>query len=271
MAALLLTPGYSGPRRPTRGAWLTALHSGLVVGLALSLPAMPARAMELVSADLPAVISPQGRDAPGPLGDFLVLLCERAGWELQPHFYPFARAMLMARTGRQVLMAPLARTPERESQYRWLVPLYTQRYALMGLRSRWPTGIGEAEARGAKVLTLRGAISIGSLQKHGYRQLSQEADYEQMLRRIGDGSAALIYGAVPALIGAIRAAGQDPRDWVEGPSHDQSPIWLVGSPDLQERQVQALLEAYERLKREGEHQRLLQRLGLTPGHGPGGL
>lgn len=233
--------------------------------------------MELVSADLPSLISPQGRDAPGPLGEFLVLLCERAGWDLHPHFYPFARATLMARTGRQVLMAPLARTPERESQYRWLVPLYTQRYALMGLRSRWPKGIDEALARQSKVLTLRGALSTESLQKQGYRQVSQEPDYEQILRRMGDGSATLLYGAIPAVIGAIRAAGQDPRDWVEGPSYDHSEIWLVGSPDLQERQVQALQEAYERLKREGDHQRLLQRIGLVPangsstGSGPGGL
>ncbi|MGM9515556.1 substrate-binding periplasmic protein [Roseateles sp. DB2] len=271
MAAAPLPPGLPGLQGWLCSTWQAALRIALACGLSLALPSAPARSMELASADLPGVISPQGREAPGPLGDFLVLLCSRAGWELHPHFYPFARATLMARTGRQVLMAPLARTPERESQYRWLVPLYTQRYALMGLRSRWPAGIDETGARAAKVLTLRGALSSNSLQKQGYRLLSQEADYEQMLRRIGDGSATLVYGAVPAVIGAIRAAGQDPRDWVEGPSYDQSPIWLVGSPDLQERQVQALLEAYERLKRDGEHQRLLQRLGLTPGHGAGGL
>lgn len=273
MAAAPLPPAHPGPRPSSQqrpcGAWRAALQLGLACGLALALPAAPARAMELVSADFPSLISPQGRDAPGPLGEFLVLLCERAGWDLHPHFYPFARATLMARTGRQVLMAPLARTPEREGQYRWLVPLYTQRYALMGLRSRWPRGIDEALARQSKVLTLRGALSTESLQKQGYRQVWQEPDYEQILRRMGDGSATLLYGAVPVVTGVIRAAGQDPRDWVEGPSYDQSEIWLVGSPDLQERQVQALQEAYERLKRDGDHQRLLLRLGLVPGNGAG--
>lgn len=237
--------------------------------VAWGLTAPGAQAMELVTADFPALISPQGRDAPGPLGDFLVLLCERAGWDLQPHFYPFARATLMARTGHQVLMAPLARTPERELLYRWLVPLYTQRYALIGLRSRWPEGIAEAEARTAKVITLRGAISTASLQRKGFRNVSQEAGYEQILRRMDDGSAGLIYGAVPVVMAALKASGRSPQDWVVGPSFDQSELWMVGTPDLTESQVQALKDAFEKIKHDGEHQRLLQRIGVL--HGPAGL
>ena len=265
MAAASFPPDSQGSRPARR----RVLHRALAGGLALVLPAAPAWSLELVSADFPALISPQGRDAPGPLGEFLVQLCERAGWDLQPRFYPFARATLMARMGRQVLMAPLARTPEREAQYRWLVPLYTQRYALMGLRSQWPAGIDEATARKSKVLTLRGALSTDSLHRQGYRVVTQEPDYEHILRRLGDRSATLLYGAVPVVLAAIRAGGQDPRDWVEGPGYDQNDIWLVGSHDLQDRQVQQVLDAFEKLRREGEHQRLLQRIGVTTG--PGGL
>ncbi|MDL5031029.1 transporter substrate-binding domain-containing protein [Pelomonas sp. APW6] len=249
-------PGHGLARRLAAGC-----------ALAWTMTAVPAGAMELVTADFPAVISPQGRDAPGPLGDFLVLLCERAGWDLQPHFYPFARATLMARTGHQVLMAPLARTPERELLYRWLVPLYTHRYALIGPRSRWPQGIDEARARSTKVLTLRGALSSDSLHKRGFRHVSQEAGYEHILRRMEEGSAGLIYGAVPVVMAALQAAGQAPQDWVVGPSYDQSEIWLVGSPDLTDREIQPLLEAFEKLRRDGEHQRLLQRMGVLQGSG----
>lgn len=218
--------------------------------------------MELVTADFPALISPQGPEAPGPLGEFLVLMCERAGWPIQPHFYPFARATLMARTGHQVLMAPLARTPERESQYRWLVPLYTQRYALIGLRSRWPEGIDEARARALKVVTLRGAISTESLRRRAFKDVSQEASYEQILRRLDQGSGALIYGAVPVVLAVLKASGRSPQDWVIGPSFDRSELWMVGSPDLTEPQVHALKDAFEKLRQDGEHQRLLQRIGV---------
>ncbi len=255
---------------PRRQFLRRSLCCGLAAGLGLrAAPAASGEPLVLVSPDFPALISGQGPDAPGPLGEFLILLGERAGLDLHPHFYPFARATLMARSGPRVLMAPLARTPERELQYRWLLPLFTQRYALIGPRSRWPAGIQEAAARKAKVLTLRGAMTVDSLQKQGFRNLAQEANYDNILRRLTEGSADLLYGAVPVVMAALRAAGRDPQDWVVGPGYDHTEIWLVGSPDLQDQELQPLLEAFEKLKREGEHQRLLQRIGVL--QGPGGL
>ena len=254
---------------PRRDFLRHSLHLSVACGLGRALPAAAAEPLQLVSADFPSLISAQGADAPGPLGEFLIQLCERAGWDIRPRFYPFARATLMARTGQRVLMAPLARTPDREAHYRWLVPLYTQRYALIGLRSRWPAGIDEAAARKAKVLVLRGAFTLDSLQKQGYRTLTQEPGYDYILRRLTEGSADLLYGAVPVVVAALRASGRDPQDWLVGPGYDLSEIWLVGSQDLQERETQPLLDAFEKLKREGEHQRLLQRIGAL--QGPGGL
>jgi len=240
-----------------RQALVLALTAGLAAGAR-------AEALQLVSADFPALISPHGPDAPGPLGEFLVQLCALAGWSLQPSFYPFARAIQMARTGPRVLMAPLARTSVREAQYRWLLPLYTQRYVLMGLRSRWPAGIDTAEARNATVLVLRGTVGTESLQRHGFRRLALEGNYAALLRRIDEGSADLLYGALPAVTAALRAAGRDLAHWVQGASFEQHEIWLVGSADLQPAEVQALAAALEKLKRDGGHQRLLQRLGAQP-------
>ncbi|WP_457418546.1 substrate-binding periplasmic protein [Roseateles sp. P5_E7] len=241
-----------------RQALVMTLTAGLAPG------AHAAEALQLVSADFPALISPQGPDAPGPLGDFLVQLCALAGWSLQPQFYPFARATQMARSGSRVLMAPLSRTPAREAQYRWLLPLFAQRYVLMGLRSRWPTGIDTTEARNATVLALRGTVGTESLQRQGFTRLAMEGNYAAMLRRIDEGSADLLYAAVPVVTAALRAAGRDLAHWVQGASFDQHEVWLVGSADLQPAEVQALAAALDKLKRDGGHQRLLQRIGAQP-------
>lgn len=248
-------------RQASRRALLCAVPSALLGAAAGPLRAEDA-ALRLVGADFPPLFSAADKLG-GPLGELLQQLGEQAGFKLKPEFYPFARAMLLARSGPGVLMAPVGRTPEREAQFRWLLPLYTQRYHLLSRRDRWPAPPTLAELRRHKVLVLRGSISTQSLRRQGFQNIREESNYETILRRLDEGSADLAYGSQIVIHGALHSSGRLDADYALGLSFDSTEVWLVGSPDVSDAQAQALQAAMERLRADGSFQQFLVKLGLA--------
>lgn len=218
----------------------------------------------LVCPEFPPYSTEKGPQAPGLLIELLQLLGQELGVELRPQFYPFARASLLAQRGPRTAIAPLARTPEREGQYRWLLPLFTQRYVLLARAERWPALQALPSLRESRVVALRGSVSPPRLRALQYHHVSEESSYEHLLRRLDEGSADLVYGSQPLLVGALRSSGRLLRDYQVGPLLDELEVWLGGSPDFEEADVQALRAAMERLRRNGAYMRFLQKADLTP-------
>ena len=218
----------------------------------------------LVCPDFPPLTVEKGPQAPGLLVELLLRLGEELGLELQPQFYPFARAALLAQRGPRVAIAPLARIPARESQYRWLVPLFQQRYVMVARAERWAALPKGGSLLGLKVVTLRGAIGARRLRELRYQQVGEEGSYEHLLRRLDEGSADLAYVSQPLFVGALQSSGRKPGDYRQGPSHDLLEIWLAGSLDFGEADAQALRAALERLKRDGSYARFVQHANLGP-------
>ncbi|MDT9000871.1 transporter substrate-binding domain-containing protein [Paucibacter sp. APW11] len=246
---------------PQRPAARRALLLAALAQLAGPLRAEDA-GLRLVSADFPPLLSASDKQG-GPLGELLQKLGEQAGFNLKPEFYPFARALLLARNGPGVLMAPVGRTPDRETQYRWLLPLYTQRYHLLSRHDRWPSPPPLAELRYRKVLVLRGSISTQSLRRQGFQNIREESNYETILRRLDEGSADLAYGSQIVIHGALHSSGRHEGDYQLGQSFDSTEVWLVGSPDVSDVQAQALQAAMERLRADGSLQQFLNKIGLA--------
>lgn len=218
----------------------------------------------LVCPDFPPLTVEKGPQAPGVLGELLLHLGSELGLDLHPEFYPFARASLMAQRGPRIAIAPLARTPAREDQYRWLLPLFQQRYVMVARAERWAALPSGASLLGLKVVTLRGAIGVKRLRELDYQQVGEEGSYEHLLRRLDEGSADLAYVSQPLFVGALKASGRRLGDYRQGPSHDLLEVWLAGSPDFGEADVRALRAALERLKRDGRYARFLQQANLGP-------
>ncbi|HEX2010641.1 MAG TPA: transporter substrate-binding domain-containing protein, partial [Roseateles sp.] len=203
--------------------------------------------------------------APGALAELLTRLGEELGLaDLRPQFYPFARAALLAQRGPRVAIAPLARIAAREAQYRWLLPLFQQRYMMVARAERWPRFAALDNMLALRVVTLRGAIGAKRLRELQYAHVGEENSYEHMLRRLDEESTDLAYISQPLFVGAVQSSGRKLRDYQFGPVLDQLEIWLAGSPDFSDADVQALRAALERLKRDGSYARFLQKANLAP-------
>lgn len=232
-------------------------------------PAAPARAQViapfvLVCPEFPPLTTDKGPQAPGVLAELLLRLGEELGFDLRLQFYPFARAALLAQRGPRTAIAPLARIPARESQYRWLLPLFQQRYVMVARAERWTVLSAGGSLLGLKVVTLRGAIGARRLRELNYQQVGEESSYEHLLRRLDEGSADLAYVSQPLFVGALQSSGRKPGDYRQGPSHDVLEVWLAGSPDFADADIAALRGALERLKRDGSYARFVQQANLGP-------
>ncbi|MBY0233773.1 MAG: hypothetical protein K2W93_02240, partial [Burkholderiaceae bacterium] len=146
--------------------------------------ALPA-SFQFVSTEFPPLIYAKGAGAPGALGELLAELGHELRHDLRPSFYPFARAAALVQRGPAVLMAPLVRSPARESSVKWLAVLYRQRYCLYGKKEAESRLRLDSQAlRQSRVAVLRGALSRERLRSLGFRNIIEEADYPRILRRL---------------------------------------------------------------------------------------
>lgn len=269
-ARTLTAMSEPAPRPASCAAALASRRQALALGLALGMGGLAQAegeraAPSLVSADFPGLITTTGADAPGPLGQFLIKLCRQAGWSLSPQFVPFARATLMARHGPRTLMAPLSRIPSRETQYQWVTTLFLQRYALLAARPRFSAGLPPLERlKSLRTLALRGSVSAEMLPTHGFIRIGLENSYEDMLRRLDDGSCDLIFGALPLILGTARHNGHALSQLLQGPVLGQAEQWLVASPDFPPQELESLRKAMAELRADGSHAHLLEQLAAEP-------
>lgn len=248
--------------RPASAAAADAAPAVLTTGLPADAAALPA-SFQFVSTEFPPLIYAKGAGAPGALGELLAELGHELRHDLSPSFYPFARAAALVQRGPAVLMAPLVRSPTRESTVKWLAVLYRQRYCLYGKKeAESRLRLDDQALRQSRVAVLRGALSRERLRSLGFRNIVEEADYPRILRRLDEGTVDLVYAAEPVFMGALQAGGRDVRAYAEGPSFDTADVWLAGSPDFSETQAEQVRAALDRLKADGRYAKFLQKSRL---------
>src|SRR5579871_4635346 len=110
--------------RPLPMPVLVALIVALTWPVASPASEAPAGApMHWVAGDLPPYAWTEGDKPAGLAYELVRVMGERMGRKVTVDFYPWARAVHLASQGGDVGLFPLARTPERENDFRWLLPL----------------------------------------------------------------------------------------------------------------------------------------------------
>jgi polar amino acid transport system substrate-binding protein len=88
--------------------------------------------------------------------------------------YPWKRAIITARDGKNILIYPLIRTPERESHFVWVAPMFNAEICLYKLKKRKDIAITSLDdARTHTIGVLRGAAMHQHLNSHGFKDRRQ--------------------------------------------------------------------------------------------------
>lgn len=97
-------------------------------------PAVTAADLQYLSDDHPPYNYQEFHQPEGLLTDFLFAMWEEMGVKPQPiEFLPWARAYAMATRNPLTVLYSTIRTPERESQFKWVGPVLKTKVALIGL------------------------------------------------------------------------------------------------------------------------------------------
>jgi len=247
------------------------MRRSFVVALAaLAVQAGPASAqggerLQWLGGDLPPFVW-QGSNGPqGYAYELLVLLSRKLARKPELAFYPWARSVKLTQEGEAHGVFPLARTPDREAQFRWLIPLAHVHYSFFA-SSASTEAMGIDLLRTRKIVVLRGSPIIRNLQAQGFTNILEAKDYRDMLRMVAMGVAAAAYAGAPMLQAAMQEFGFKPADYRMVATLGDADLYMGTSLRLDAAEAQAWLDAYRALEQDGSVARLqkkylLQRAG----------
>jgi polar amino acid transport system substrate-binding protein len=228
----------------------------LLLPIGLSSNQANAAPLEWIAGDLPPFVwqSPQGPQ--GLAYELADKMSAKIGRPMALSFYPWARAVRMTQVGTHYGVFPLARTPDREAQFRWLIPLAHVDYTFFG-RATDSFDLNGLEAlRGLRIGVLRGSPIIKNLQAENFRDLVEAKDYKDLLRMLTEGIVAAVYAGEPMLRAAMEEFKFKPQDFRSGMSLKSAGLYMATSITLDSVEAELWLQAYRDLQADGTLARL---------------
>jgi polar amino acid transport system substrate-binding protein len=213
--------------------------------------------LQWVAGNLP----PFALEAPGGsrgfAHDLALAMAQRLGRPQQVTYVPWARAVRMAEQGPAFGVFPLARTPDREANFQWLVPLMTVRYGLYTLATE--TRLELEQLRPLRVGVLRGSPIAANLRAENFKTIVEAKDYRDLLRLLRERTLDAVYAGTPMLEAAMDEYGQARPLFVLQTTLGEATLYMAASLQVPPAETQRWLTAYRELEDDGTVQRLRRR------------
>lgn len=232
------------------------LLQGLLLGLVLVCTGARATALQVVTEDYPpfSMVQPDGR-ATGFSVELVRLLLTRAGLVAEPQVMPWARAFAQAQGRPDVLIFSMARIPEREALFEWVVPLTETNLCLFSWQGRIRPLANLKAAHGLQIATVNGDAGERILVEQGFvigRELQSGAHYSLNLEKLKAGRVDLWVANRAVVEHLARQAGYDPRrDLVPAYCMPSYPVYLAASLGTSPAALARLRAAFVTLQQDG--------------------
>lgn len=205
--------------------------------------------MRWVAGDLPP-FAWQGRQGPqGYAYELARLMAERLGRSPDIEFFPWARAVRHAESSENCGVFPLARTPDRERRFRWLILLSHVGYGLFGRADRPLLSLDAL--RPLRVGVLRGSPIIQNLRAERFSDLVEAKDYRDLLRMLRSELLDAVYAGEPMLLAAMDLNGHARSEFRLHLTLGEADLYMGCSLRVSEAEAQRWQQAYRQLQAEG--------------------
>lgn len=230
--------------------------------LALPVPAAAAAPVRVVTTELPPYAMAGDPAAPGALLEIVQELLRRTQIEGKVEFVPWRRAILLTTTGKRAAIFPLSRTAERETQYRWLVRLYHERFVFLSTTAPPAGAPAPAQEKRRRIGVLRGSVATSALRELGYSNIIEAASVEEELRFLQHGIVDAVFGE--SAIFHHTLGERIGASYTVSPTQHTENTWLGGSLDFSEADAALLARARKEMVEDGSYARILKKYGLPP-------
>ena len=185
----------------------------------------------------------------------------RSGVDYKMELYPWARALYMASNENNILIYSIARTPERENQFKWVGEIVPIKYSFYKLRDRQDIAVKEMEdAKKYRIGVLKGDLRVKYLNQEGFKdQLEEVSNNSINLKKLEAGRIDLVPISRAGLEGLCHAEGLDCAKFEAVIDLGLPPIhlYMAFSKTTPDALVERVQNAYNKLKEEGALQRIL--------------
>ncbi|WP_295990179.1 ABC transporter substrate-binding protein [Rugamonas sp.] len=225
--------------------------------------AAPLQPYRLVAGELPPFATESDPRGQGALVEIVQELARRLGTPPKVEFYPWQRALMMTANLHHIAVLPLTRTPERESQYRWLAHLYMQRFVFVARHGS--VNVNDLdELRKRRVAVLRGSLHLEALTEQKFQHLIECATASECMRMVATGLADASYGSEAVRRSALNLGHGKEADFDYSLPFRAGEIWLAGSLDFSDAEAASWRGAMAAMRADGSAARILRKYGLDP-------
>jgi len=231
-----------------RRQWIAGATS-----LAAARPGWSAEPIEVLTADVRPLSIADGPRR-GIVLDIVRDCLTAAGCEVRFTFLPFAEALQRTQAQPGALMAPLARSPQREAGFAWIGKVIDVPQAMGRLRGRPTVDLAEA-GRLARIGVVKAGVQEGFLKDKGFANLVAFDGARDAAQALADEKIDAWYATATEIVLQFEAIGHAGAVEI-GPTIQAAPVWLAGNRDTGSAPVGRLQEALAELQRSGAIERV---------------
>lgn len=202
----------------------------------------------------------QDNKVAGPATAVVEATLHEAGLDYQLALYPWARAYDLAQQQPNVLIYLIARTPERESSFKWAAKVVDYEAYLYKLKAREDVQVQQLEdAKRYLIGVVRDDMRQQYLQNRGFTKLSVAAQNSDNMRRLFNRQIELLPLVEGDARRLSREVGGDIADLQRTARLDDLTVglYLAYSTSTEDAIVERTQAAFERLRLNGEIARLM--------------
>jgi len=248
----------------TQRARLLGCRLGIPTILVLWALTSPAAAGELkiLSSHLPPYSMDRESGERGFVAEITREIARRVGADPELHYAPWARVYKAVRHRPNRLLAPIARTEQREDDLSWVVPVYPERMMVFTLAGTEAMTLDEAAEAGL-IGVQRNSSMHELLRERGIDRddLLVSANQKESARLLEMGRIDAWVSLESLAIFAMKEAELDPDRLVYGETLKEFHIYIGGSPDLSEDVKQRWRDAFEAMKDDGTYRNIMAEYG----------
>jgi len=237
---------------------------GLLAVLVVWAFASPAAAddLRILSSHLPPYSVDADSGERGFVAEITKEIAERVGAPTKLHYAPWARVYKAVRQRPNRLLAPIARTEDREDDLSWVVPIYPEQMVVFTHAGTQAMTLEEAAETGL-IGVQRNSSMHELLRDRGIDEskLVVSADQKESARLLDLGRIDAWVSLESLAIFAMKEAGLDPDDLVYGETLKEFTIYVGGSPGLSEDVKKRWREAFRDMKADGTYQEIMANYG----------
>jgi len=228
----------------------------LFLALVLLCTSVRATALQVVTEDYPpfSLVQPDGQ-VTGFSVELVRLLLARAELAAEPQVMPWARAFAQAQGRPDVLIFSMARLPEREALFEWVIPLTKTDLCLFSWQGRVRPLASLEAARGRQIATVNGDAGERILVEHGFvvgQELQSSAHYSLNLEKLKAGRVDLWIANRAVVQHLAHQAGYDSqRDLTQAYCLPPYPLYLAASLHTSPALMARLRAAFVTLQQDG--------------------